>query len=130
MVKICSVCGKEFETSTAAKTCGPECKKILFRNTKRICNIRNKMGIYAPKKKKEKVKAKAIRYTNPFTRELETLCWSCQNATGGCSWSRTLKPVKGWNAKAIKIKASEGKEFVRYTDSYIVKKCPKYIKDS
>lgn len=26
------------------------------------------------------------------------LCWDCAKATGRCSWSRTLTPVKGWYA--------------------------------
>lgn len=29
-------------------------------------------------------------------KKKDTLCWECQNATGGCSWSKNLTPVKGW----------------------------------
>ena len=101
MVKVCPVCGKKFITTNAVKFCSNRCR--IEKQSK------------GPKKYKE-----------PYG----TLCWTCQNATGGCDWSRALKPVEGWKVKIIKIKASEGKEFVRYTDSYIVKKCPKYIKDS
>ena len=46
----------------------------------------------------------------------DQLCWSCQNATGGCSWSKSLTPIKGWKAKKIE-------------ESYEIKKCPEYIKD-
>ena len=28
-----------------------------------------------------------------------TLCWDCENATGGCCWSEKLIPVNGWWAE-------------------------------
>ena len=28
-------------------------------------------------------------------KAVPTLCWDCRKATGGCSWSDELKPVKG-----------------------------------
>lgn len=42
-----------------------------------------------------------------------TLCWSCKNACGGCSWSKSLTPVKGWQAEKTLV-------------SYLVIKCPNY----
>ena len=35
MIKICVICGNEFETSTSSKICSAECKKIYYRNYKR-----------------------------------------------------------------------------------------------
>ena len=49
------------------------------------------------------------------------LCWDCANATGGCSWSEKLRPVKGW--KAI---PTHKKEF----DSWLVIQCPKFERDA
>lgn len=47
-----------------------------------------------------------------------TLCWTCGNAVGGgCSWSESLTPVRGWEA-------------VREMESYTVLRCPEYQRDS
>jgi hypothetical protein len=52
-----------------------------------------------------------------------TLCWQCANAvpnneTGrGCSWSRSFKPVPGWDA-------NDGE---RSTVSYHVRSCPEFV---
>lgn len=55
---------------------------------------------------------------------METLCWICKKAIGGCSWARELKPVKGWEAEETKIQ-EEG-----YTQrSYHVKSCPEFQPD-
>ena len=51
------------------------------------------------------------------------LCWRCKNACGGCSWSRSFIPVKGWTAEHFVVKDSEG-DF----DSFKITKCPKFIK--
>jgi len=94
MSRICVVCGR----------------KILRRYRKVFCSnlCRYKMN-YPVKEEKKR------------TRK-ETLCWSCDNACGGCSWSKALIPVSGWDAKPIKIKGNmDSKE---YTDSYIVNSCP------
>ena len=53
------------------------------------------------------------------------LCWTCHNATGGCLWSRELKPVKGWDAKRTVNKDSEGYKIY----SYKIRFCPQYIHD-
>ena len=55
-----------------------------------------------------------------------TLCWNCEKATGGCSWSRDFTPVEGWKAKPTKIKEDGGKTII---DSFIVKKCPEFVAD-
>lgn len=61
--------------------------------------------------------------TKQVNHAQETLCWTCINAYGGCSWSsKARKPVKGWKAKAIKLQG--------YPEStYKVLKCPLYEKE-
>lgn len=60
---------------------------------------------------------------------METKCWNCKNATGRCSWSKSLKPVEGWNAIPTKIYNGLQNEEPYHYDSYIVKKCPLFEKD-
>lgn len=55
-----------------------------------------------------------------------SICWDCSNATGGCAWSESLKPVKGWNAEKINKVDSAG---VKYT-TYLIHKCPKFHRDA
>lgn len=55
----------------------------------------------------------------------EQICWRCANATGGCPWSKDLKPVKGWRARKTFIKDS-GK--FGYT-SYKILYCPLFNED-
>ena len=31
-------------------------------------------------------------------QEHDTLCWGCEKACGGCSWSKKFVPVEGWKA--------------------------------
>ena len=50
-------------------------------------------------------------------------CWVCSRACGGCEWSESFKPVKGWDAIPTIVKDSKG-DF----SSYIIKKCPKFIR--
>lgn len=59
----------------------------------------------------------------------ETLCWSCQNACGKCTWSKNFKKVKGWEAKKTVIKGDpNGNE--PDIKSYRIISCPLYIPDS
>lgn len=54
----------------------------------------------------------------------DTLCWNCQNACCGCSWSREFLPVAGWKAEPT-ILSGDGNT----VKSYNVKKCPEHIPD-
>ena len=61
------------------------------------------------------------------TNEGSTLCWTCQRATGFCSWSHDFRPVQGWVATPTII-------YTRYgttpeIESFEVIECPLYIKD-
>ena len=49
----------------------------------------------------------------------DTLCWSCKNCTGGCSWSKKFEPVRGWEATKTFIASDK-------SNSYMVHMCPKY----
>ncbi len=55
---------------------------------------------------------------------METLCWGCKKAIGGCSWADKLKPVEGWDAEPTIVKDADG-DF----ESFLVKTCPEYIPD-
>lgn len=62
-----------------------------------------------------------------MARHLHTLCWTCQNACGGCSWSdRSFTPVEGWDAVPTVLHAKHTGERV---DSFLVKECPQYKAD-
>lgn len=50
-----------------------------------------------------------------------TLCWDCAKATGYCSWSSILEPVKGWTAYPTKANTYE---------SYRVTECPEFVRDA
>lgn len=57
----------------------------------------------------------------------ETICWTCENALGDCSWHTSFTPVDGWDAIPTKIKGAfpDSPEI----DSYCVLKCPNYRKE-
>ncbi len=66
-----------------------------------------------------------------FEKEHESLCWCCENARGGCSWSKNFEPVQGWNAKPTKVcirkkTLKSGKKKRYYTDSFDVYDCPEF----
>ena len=56
-----------------------------------------------------------------YSMMTKTLCWSCRNAYGGCSWSRRFVPVAGWTAERRDIRVCAG-----LVESYRVKECPEY----
>ena len=64
----------------------------------------------------------------------DTLCWHCANSvpnrakTRGCSWSRELVPVEGWDAITTEVYLQR-KEGRPYATSYIVKSCPEFVSD-
>lgn len=69
-----------------------------------------------------------------------TLCWTCRNACGGCSWSEVDKatnrvrfqPVKGWVATKTRVLVNSGRGQTGrcYDTSYIVRFCPLYEADA
>ena len=66
-------------------------------------------------------------YCSKYKPRPDTLCWDCKNSTNnGCEWSRSFKPVEGWNAVPSAILVGGGND--KYTDSYLVLDCPKFEK--
>lgn len=96
-----------------------ECKNKLC---KKIFKTYQKNQVYCcPKCRTPKNETVKERISCSFYRQL---CWRCKNATGGCSWSRCLKPIEGWKAKKITIKDSMG-DFTSYRITY----CPEFVQD-
>lgn len=62
-------------------------------------------------------------------RTKETLCWSCRNACGGCSWSSRFEPVKDWKAQETLygMTGTNGRYVKKHT--YRVISCPKFEQD-
>lgn len=108
-IKNCKCCGKPFKATNHNRTyCSNGCKlkaKYLREETyyERKKHKKNKIG--RPKGHKD------------------SLCWYCEKACGGCSWSRKLIPVEGWKAKKVKNKD--------YNDEtipcYKVIECPEFV---
>ena len=64
-------------------------------------------------------------YCSKYKPRPDTLCWDCKNsANNGCEWSRSFKPVEGWNAVPSAILVGGAND--KYTDSYLVLECPKF----
>ena len=64
-------------------------------------------------------------YCSKYKPRPDTLCWDCKNSTNnGCEWSRSFKPVEGWNAVPSAILVGGAND--KYTDSYLVLECPKF----
>ena len=61
----------------------------------------------------------------PGGKTIQSLCWDCAKATGGCSWSNYLKPVEGWNAVPTKRATYYGTY-----QSNIVLDCPEFERDA
>jgi len=64
---------------------------------------------------------------------VNTLCWCCRNAYGGCSWMRKpAVPVKGWDAVRQDMLITyycPGKNVRRWSESYVVLRCPLFRLD-
>jgi hypothetical protein len=56
---------------------------------------------------------------------METLCWDCKKAIGGCTWADKSKPVDGWDAEKTIVR----NESYGDMESYCVKSCPEFERD-
>lgn len=77
-----------------------------------------------------RIYARQRSYVTETTATRGTLCWHCQNATNsGCSWSRSFKPVEGWEATPTIINQGVRRQTGEHelTESFFVHKCPKFI---
>ena len=59
-----------------------------------------------------------MQHTFKYSKQL---CWTCQRATGFCSWSAFLKPVEGWDAEKVQYNEDDF--------TYKIKSCPLYLPD-
>ena len=50
-----------------------------------------------------------------------TLCWKCSNATGGCSWSKSLLPIDGWETE---------EKIIDHQPTHKVISCPEFVADN
>lgn len=57
-------------------------------------------------------------------QEEDQICWDCQRACGGCSWSRSYTPVAGWAAELSVVIDKDGDFY-----SYNIKSCPEFIEE-
>ena len=65
------------------------------------------------------------------------ICFDCQRACGGCSWSAIDKktkrpkfePVPGWTAEKVKYNAWQNKNSTKWIDTYYITACPLYLPD-
>lgn len=119
MRRTCPVCGKIFETKTCRKYCSEECFKRR-EVIKRQCALCGR--VFYGDKKKRYCSTECRQDTLNMASGKKSICWTCQNFAGNCTWSRYFIPVEGWEAKPIKKVGT-------YLPSYIVKQCPEYIKD-
>ena len=51
------------------------------------------------------------------------ICFDCENACGGCSWSRNFTPVPGWTATHVYREAAHD----GYRETYKITACPQFI---
>jgi hypothetical protein len=94
---ICKFCSKEFTTTKSAQ---------------KFCS---KKCAYEYTLKKTKVE------------DGEQPCWSCTKACGGCSWSKSLKPIEGW--KAEKRILQTARKYEPQIETYKILYCPEYEKE-
>ena len=52
-------------------------------------------------------------------------CWTCQKASGFCSWSKNLTPINGWVAEKTNIYYSKWDP----RPGYAITECPEFIHD-
>lgn len=69
----------------------------------------------------------ALKRSRRAVQQAETLCWRCDNAYGGCAWSRSFEPVKGWEAipHVLKMHGPRGEG----AESFLVISCPQFKLD-
>lgn len=126
MIKKCKRCGKEFETRFPQTIyCSARCRRLVqFTNAplllKKKCKNCGKTFLASANKLYCSPTCRA-EYLAFSGRHRTQLCWACQKATGFCSWSASLTPIKGWDAKLVKYKDGG--------HTYRIKSCPQYVPD-
>lgn len=57
------------------------------------------------------------------------ICFDCQNAVCGCSWSRDFTPVPGWTAEKTVIRQIYVKGYEQDVETYHITACPQFVPD-
>ena len=132
--KVCPVCHKRFVGGISQKYCSKECcnvaTKYKRKHKDKICPVCGKSFKGNNRKKYcSKKCANSVVYYHRKGKSKDTLCWDCQNACCGCSWSRTFTPVKGWVTEPAVITYKTKSGEVHTTDSYKVIECPEFKGD-
>lgn len=92
----------------------------------KVCNLCNREYLakspdqrYCCKKCRLSAMEKSIteKKNHRYNPKCGQICWRCENSTGGCSWSRGLKPIDGW--RATKVKRDDCEDF-----TYKILYCP------
>ena len=92
-----------------------------------------KYGPNRPTRKQPKKQRKRAN-KNPGTTNI---CFDCQKACGGCSWSAidpktekpAFKPVPGWTAEKVSLIVGSWNNHKTIVETYYVKDCPEFVPD-
>ena len=57
------------------------------------------------------------------------ICFDCQKACGGCSWSRSFEPVPGWTAEKTMLNNGMACDKRRMAETYHIIACPEFVQD-
>ena len=65
------------------------------------------------------------------------ICFDCQKACGGCSWSEIdpatkkprFEPVPGWTAKKVMLKTGTTGSKSIWVENYHITACPEFVPD-
>lgn len=57
------------------------------------------------------------------------ICFDCQKACGGCSWSKKFEPVPGWTAEPVLLNLGKVHSKKRHVRTYHITACPEFVKD-
>lgn len=70
-------------------------------------------------------------------KSMTNICFDCQKACGGCSWSELdpdtlktrFKPVPGWTAEKVKYQTQAINGGAKFCDTYHITACPEFVRD-
>lgn len=68
-----------------------------------------------------------IPWLNWCRNASNSICENCQNAVGGCSWSKSFEPVDGWVALELDADVQVSSDPVK---TYKIYFCPEFVLDA
>jgi len=126
------------KTQTCKLTSLSTGKEYVFASLKDACDFLGRAhGYIATRLKRDGVAEMAPEYGSdkfdicigkkavvevPWTQKIDQPCWKCKNFAGGCCWSRSFEPIKGWLAN--KIQRDNSDDF-----TYEIIYCPEFYSD-